>query len=65
MEPVAHYTHIQNVRAENAIRVAKEHIRWLLRASNLPKILARKFWVKIFLAICLDALSQNACVLAL
>lgn len=40
MEPVAHYTHIQNARAENAIRVAKEHIRCLLRASNLPKI----FW---------------------
>jgi hypothetical protein len=40
MEPVAHYTHIQNVRAENAIRVAKEHIRCLLRASNLPKL----FW---------------------
>jgi hypothetical protein len=34
MEPVAHYTHIQNARAENAIRVAKEHIRCLLRASN-------------------------------
>jgi hypothetical protein len=40
MEPVAHYTHIQNVRSENAIRVAKEHIRCLLRASNLPKL----FW---------------------
>ena len=40
MEPVAHYTHIQNARAENAIRVAKEHVRCLLRASNLPKI----FW---------------------
>ena len=40
MEPVAHYTHIQNARAENAIRVAKEHIRCLLRASNLPKL----FW---------------------
>ena len=40
MEPVAHYTHIQNARAENAIRVAKEHIHCLLRASNLPNI----FW---------------------
>ncbi len=40
MEPVAHYTHIQNARVENAIRVAKEHIRCLLRASNLPKL----FW---------------------
>jgi hypothetical protein len=40
MEPVAHYTRIQNARTENAIRVAKEHIRYLLRTSNLPKI----FW---------------------
>ena len=37
MEPVAHYTHLQNALAENAIRVAKEHIRFLLRASDLPK----------------------------
>jgi hypothetical protein len=55
MEPVAHYTHIQNARTENVIRVSKEHIRCLLRASNVPKI----FWP------CLDALSQNACVLDL
>ncbi len=40
MEPVAHYTHIQNARSENAIRVAKEHIHCVLRASNLPKL----FW---------------------
>ncbi len=40
MDPVAQYTHIQNASAENAIRVAKEHIRFLLRASNLPKL----FW---------------------
>ena len=38
MEPVAHYTHIQNTRGENAIRVAKEHVRYLLWASNFPKI---------------------------
>jgi hypothetical protein len=40
MEPVTHYAHIQNARAENAIRVTKEHIRFLLRTSDLPKI----FW---------------------
>jgi hypothetical protein len=38
MEPFSHYTHIQNARTENVIRVAKEHIRCLLLASNLPKI---------------------------
>jgi hypothetical protein len=27
MEPVPHYTHIQNVRVENTIRVVKERIR--------------------------------------
>jgi hypothetical protein len=40
MEPVTHYTHIQNTRSENTIRVTKEHVRFLVRASNLPKF----FW---------------------
>ena len=40
MEPVAHYTHIQNARAENAITVAKEHIRCLFSYGLViyPKI---------------------------
>ena len=40
MEPVAEYTHVQNAKSENAIRISKEHVRCLLRASNLP----RTFW---------------------
>ena len=40
MDPVAEYTHVQNARSENAIRVSKEHVRCLLRASNVP----RNFW---------------------
>jgi hypothetical protein len=39
-EPLASYTHIQNARAERAIRICKEHVRWLLRSANLP----RRFW---------------------
>ena len=31
---------MQNVRSENAIRVSKEHVRCLLRTSNVP----RNFW---------------------
>jgi hypothetical protein len=30
MDPVAEYTHVQNARSENAIRVSKEHVRCLL-----------------------------------
>ena len=40
MEPVAEYTHVQNAKSENAVRISKEHVRCLLRASNLP----RTFW---------------------
>ncbi len=40
MEPVAEYTHVQNVKSENAIHISKEHVRCLLRASYLP----RTFW---------------------
>jgi hypothetical protein len=39
-EPLASYTHIQNARAEGAIRICKEHVRCLLRSANLP----RRFW---------------------
>ncbi len=38
MEPVAYYTHIENARAENEIKVEEEHIQCLLRVGNLPKI---------------------------
>jgi hypothetical protein len=37
MELVAEYTHVQNAKSENAIRISKEHVRCLLRASNLPR----------------------------
>jgi hypothetical protein len=37
MDPVAEYTHVQNVKSENTIRISKEHVRCLLRASNLPR----------------------------
>jgi hypothetical protein len=40
MEPVAEYTHVQNAKSENAIRMSKEHVRCLVRDSNLP----RTFW---------------------
>jgi hypothetical protein len=40
MEPVAEYTHVQNAKSENAMRISKEHVRCLLRGSNLP----RTFW---------------------
>ena len=49
LEPVAEYTHVQNARSENAIRVSKEHVRCLLRASNVPRN---------FLAICFDTFSS-------
>jgi hypothetical protein len=39
-EPLASYTHIQNARAEGAIRICKEHVRCLLRSASLP----RRFW---------------------
>ena len=38
--PVAGYKHTLNGKAEGAVRIAKEHVRCLLRASNLP----RRFW---------------------
>ena len=34
------YTHDQNVRAEGAIRICRENVRYLLRSANLP----RRFW---------------------
>jgi hypothetical protein len=40
MEAVTEYTHVQNARSENAIRVSQEHVRCLLRPSNVP----RNFW---------------------
>ena len=38
--PVAAYTHTLNARAEGAVRICKEHVRCMLRASKLP----RRFW---------------------
>jgi hypothetical protein len=34
-EPLASYTHIQNARAEGAIRICKEHVRCLLHSANM------------------------------
>jgi len=39
-EPLASYTHIQNARAEGAIRICKKHVRCHLRSANLP----HRFW---------------------
>ncbi len=30
MKPVSEYTHVQNAKSENAIRISKEHVRCLL-----------------------------------
>eukprot|EP00961_Rhodomonas_salina_P132755 1787174-Rhodomonas_salina.1 len=35
--PVAWYKHTLNGKAEGAVLIAKEHVRCLLRASNLPR----------------------------
>ena len=40
LRPVAAYSHTLNARAEGAIRITKEHVRCMLKTSNLP----RKFW---------------------
>jgi hypothetical protein len=40
LAPLASCTHIQNARAEGAIKICKEHVRCLLRSANLP----RRFW---------------------
>ena len=37
LEPVSEYTHVQNARSENAIRVSKDHVRCLLRTSNVTR----------------------------
>jgi hypothetical protein len=37
MEPMTEYTHVQNVKSENAIHISKEHVHFLLRASKLPR----------------------------
>jgi hypothetical protein len=34
-DPLTSYTHIQNARAEGAIRIFKEHVRCLLHSVNL------------------------------
>ena len=40
MRPVPAYSHTLNSRAEGAIRITKDHVRCMLKSSNLP----RKFW---------------------
>jgi hypothetical protein len=40
LEPLTSYTHIQNARAEGAIRICKKHVRCLLRSANL----SHRFW---------------------
>eukprot|EP00961_Rhodomonas_salina_P193623 2613995-Rhodomonas_salina.2 len=40
LEPVAGYKHTLNGKAEGAVRIAKEHVRCLLRSASMP----RRFW---------------------
>ncbi len=43
------HTHIQNARAEGAIRISKEHVRCLLHGANL----SRCFWSDVLCHFCL------------
>eukprot|EP00961_Rhodomonas_salina_P090300 1215166-Rhodomonas_salina.1 len=36
LAPSVAYTHTMQARAEGAVRICKEHVRCLLRASNAP-----------------------------
>ena len=48
-ESLTSYTHIQNAKAEGAIRICKEHVRYLLRSANM----AHRFWPDALCHFCL------------
>eukprot|EP00961_Rhodomonas_salina_P156667 2109530-Rhodomonas_salina.1 len=48
MCPSVAYTHTMQARAEGAVRICKEHIRCLLKASNAPP----QFWPFALLHFC-------------